>query len=321
MDVSELKARARAAVVQGRLEHAEVLYRQLLTRVPRDAGAWLRHAETLRRLDRVNDAVWSYRTASTILLAQGHEARAIAGLKLALGLKPDDVDLVTEIIRVELHRHRRLAVRGQPGWPSSAQVTEVPLEELDRPQLALPMLGPVDLRASAGSGVAPPASPGGPGLVAGATAAAGTSVSAVLAGVQRAAEAALGVAAGPPVEYPGPGLAPLPGTPVPAAPSEETVVATVEVRPSTPSGSAPTPRPSAPPVSHPPPRPSTPSRGARPSAPRPASPWPQIRRLNDREVAIKASPDSPWVHVTSGTTLEVRITEVLAIDEETPWVD
>jgi len=25
--------------------------------------------------------------------------------------------------------------------------------------------------------------------------------------------------------------------------------------------------------------------------------------------------------VTSGTTLEVRITEVLAIDEGTPWVD
>ncbi len=34
--MQELKARARAAVVKGRLEQAEVLYRQVLTRVPRE---------------------------------------------------------------------------------------------------------------------------------------------------------------------------------------------------------------------------------------------------------------------------------------------
>jgi hypothetical protein len=154
VDVQELKARAQALVVKGRFERAEVLYCQIVTLVPRDAPAWIRRAETQRRLNRVDDAVWSYRTAATILLSLGHEARAIAGLKLALSLRPEDVDLVTDLIRIEMRRSQRASERAH----TPAKV--VSMRDLEQHQLALPMLGDVDLRASSESGiVAAPTAP------------------------------------------------------------------------------------------------------------------------------------------------------------------
>jgi tetratricopeptide (TPR) repeat protein len=279
VDVQELKTRARAAVVKGRLEQAEVLYRQVLTRVPRDAPAWLRHAETLRRLDRVNDAVWSYRTASTILLALGHEARAVAGLKLALELKPDDVDLVTEIIRVELHRHRRSGPPATPSRPTQAVVT---LEEMERPQLALPVLGPVDLRPSADSAVTPapapadaPPTPRPPhahameGLLAAALALADVSWDTLVPSSQ-------------------------PDTGGPADPSEPLDVG---------------------PVAAPPPRPVAAAAGLETSSPLPA-PWPQLRRVSARELAIKPSKDGGWIVITAQAPLEVRFVESLELDPD-----
>ncbi len=140
-------------VVKGRFETAEVLYRQVVALVPRDAPAWIRRAETQRRLNRIDDAVWSYRTASTILLSLGHEARAIAGLKLALALRPEDIDLVTDLIRIEMRRSQRAA--GLPlGERATAPVKVVSMQDLERHQLALPMLGEVSLRASSESGIA-----------------------------------------------------------------------------------------------------------------------------------------------------------------------
>lgn len=149
MNVAESKERARSLVAKGRYEKAEVLYRQLLTRVPRDASVWVRHAETLKRLGTTHRAAWSYRTAATILVSLGYEARAIACLRLALECEPDDIDVISELIRVEMHRTSRHAKATHPAPPLPSR--PVPLSSLEEPQLALPMLSAVDPRASGDS--------------------------------------------------------------------------------------------------------------------------------------------------------------------------
>jgi hypothetical protein len=355
VDVLDLKARAREAVVKGRLEQAEVLYRQVLTRRPRDAAAWLRHAEVLRRLARAGDAVWSYRTAATILLALGHEAQAIAGLKLALELQPDDVDLVTEIIRVELHRHHRRAAAGSAPTPLPTEHT--PLDQLEEAQLALPMLGAVDLNAVAGSAVT---------AAVGVAAAGPSQVSAPVAEVNSAPVAEAqperqwrptppGIAPvsltevsrqadGAPGEraWADPGVlaqwvrASSPGAPGPVAPTASAPPTAGASRaapgappayassPSSALGEAPEPaRSSSPPGLVRLKRAGAPARSPEPvrATPAPASQWPQLRRLNDREVAIKTSADSPWILITSQAPLDVRFAQTLAIDEESPWVE
>ena len=279
MDVHELKDRARALVVKGRLEKAEVLYRQVVTLVPGDAPAWIRHAETLKRLSRVSEAVWSYRTASSILRALGHEGRALACLKLALELKPDDIDLITEIIRIEMHRKRRLERLPYVGQAKDGAAS-VPIADLQRPKLALPMLTEVDPRQLADSivmqvpGSTPTESviahesaprenrvvPQPPGL----DAASQTSAAAEQSGGADGAGEAVAV----PVVR---------GTPAPAV--------EIEVQ----------------------------------LAQMPA--WPQVRRIHDREVAIKTGPASKWLVVSSSSPLDVRFETSLAIDEDAPWLE
>jgi tetratricopeptide (TPR) repeat protein len=262
VDVTELKARARSMVVKGRLEKAEVLYRQVLTQVPRDAPAWIRHAETLRRLGRTDEASWSYRTAAGILLSLGYEARAIAALKLALELKPADIDLVSEIIRVEMHRNRRV-----PPTPGEARPLEpsqvVPMNDLEQKQLALPMLTQPDMRPSAESGIV----------------------------------------AAPVAEAPPPLSAPMtdlpPGLPPEWAASGETA----------PSAPEPLPTPMA----------SPPVRFEVEALTNSA--WPQVRRINDREIAIKASASAKWIVITSSAPLDVRFAITLDVDLETPWLE
>jgi tetratricopeptide (TPR) repeat protein len=227
VNVAHSKALARSLAAKGRYEKAEVLYRQVLTRVPRDASVWVRHAEVLRRLGNGEKAAWSYRTAASILVALGYEARAIACLRLALAFKPDDIDLVTELIRVEMHRaqHKQHA---RPAPP-------VALADLKEPQLALPMLTEIDPRPTGDSVIVhldvtlPPA----PGHVA-------------------AVQAEL------PIE--------------------------IEL----------------PMVVH--------------------QQWPQVRRISDLEVAIKANATSEWIVLTSGSPIEVRFSEALSIDEVTTFV-
>jgi len=226
VNVAHSKALARSLAAKGRYEKAEVLYRQVLTRVPRDASVWVRHAEVLKRLGNGEKAAWSYRTAATILVALGYEARAIACLRLALAFKPDDIDLVTELIRVEMHR----AQHKQHARPAPA----VALAELQEPQLALPMLTEIDPRPT------------------------GDSVIVHL-------EAALSPAA---VHAPA-ASAPLP----------------IEIEL---------------PLAH--------------------QQWPQVRRISDLEVAIKANAASEWIVLTSGSPIEVRFSEALSIDEVTTFV-
>lgn len=285
MDVHELKDRARALVVKGRLEKAEVLYRQVVTLVPGDAPAWIRHAETLKRLSRVSEAVWSYRTASSILRALGHEGRALACLKLALELKPDDIDLITEIIRIEMHRKRRLERLPYIGQGRDGTAS-VPIADLQRPKLALPMLTEVDPRQLADSIVMQvPGSTPTESAIAHESAPRANRValqppeldaaSQTSAAVEQDAAAAQGAGAdGAEKDAAAPVVR---GTPAPAV-ELEVQLAQMPV-------------------------------------------WPQVRRIHDREVAIKAGPASKWLVVSSSSPLDVRFETSLAIDEDAPWLE
>jgi tetratricopeptide (TPR) repeat protein len=147
VDIRRLKEQASRLSAEGRLERAEVLYRQMLTLQPRDSGLWLRHADLLKRLHRADAAVSSYRMAAQLLMDVGHGHRAVACLKQALELHPDDLDLVTEIIRYELRY--RVQERERP----SLQHLLAPLDAPHEPLLALPMLPPL-----------PAAQPSAPGI-------------------------------------------------------------------------------------------------------------------------------------------------------------
>jgi tetratricopeptide (TPR) repeat protein len=201
VDIRRLKEQASRLSAEGRLERAEVLYRQMLTLQPRDSGLWLRHADVLKRLGRLDAAVSCYRMAGQLLMEMGHGHRAVACVKLALELHPEDLDLVTEIIRYEL-RHR-VQERERPSLQHLLSPLDVPHEVL----LALPMLPP---NASA-----------------------------------------------------------------PRIPLE------VEEQPR----------------------------------------WPQVRRVSEGEVAIKPSPFSKWLVLTSSSAIEVRFLEDYEVDEAALWLE
>lgn len=263
MDVHELKDRARALVVKGRLEKAEVLYRQVVALVPGDAPAWIRHAETLRRLNRISESVWSYRTAANILRALGHEGRALACLKIALDLRPDDIDLITEIIRIEMHRKRRLERTPLVAAPKESSGSG-PLSDFEKPKLALPMLTEVDLRQTSDSVV---------------------------------------------VSMPAAAPDPLGGPPSPAGVGPEATEASEAIERSA--------NPPTPPVLRASPAPALELEVQMSSMPV----WPQVRRLHDREVAIKAGPTSRWLVVSSASPLDVRFEIKLDIDDDAPWLE
>lgn len=211
-----LKDKANQALARGRFEQAEVLIRQALTRLPRDAALWVKHADTLRRLHRLRDAVASYRMAAAVYSGEGHDHRAVAALKVALDLLPEDVDLIADLIRVEMHRTRRAEA---------------------------PRLSPNTLRVS------------------------------------------LNAEAEPPEPQPLLALPALPSSPSEFAASVEADTLRLEVE-----------------------------TGKR-------SVWPQVRRLSDREIAIKASADARWIVVSAPSPLDVRFEANLDIDDIVPWLE
>ncbi len=107
MELRTRKQEAGELLARGRFAQAEVLYRQMLLLHPRDAQLWVRHAEALKRLSRTEDAVDSYRRAAAMLSEAGHFPRAVAALRLALELHHDDLDLISELIRMELKKNLR----------------------------------------------------------------------------------------------------------------------------------------------------------------------------------------------------------------------
>ena len=136
MELRQLREEAGDLWARGKFAQAEVLYRQMLLQVPRDAQLWVRHAETLKRLDRIPEAVESYQRAASMLAELSHFPRAVAALRLALELKPDDLDLISELIRMELRKNVREA---RPA-PVAPMPSRTPTPEPTEPLLALPAL-------------------------------------------------------------------------------------------------------------------------------------------------------------------------------------
>ncbi len=140
MELRQLREEAGELSARGKFAQAEVLYRQMLLQYPRDPQLWVRHAETLRRLQRVPEAIDSYQRAAAMLAELGHFPRAVAALRLALELKPDDLDLISELIRLELRKNLREA------RPAPAAVVvespETPEERLALPALDEPVTNP-----------------------------------------------------------------------------------------------------------------------------------------------------------------------------------
>lgn len=113
MDVLELKLQASQLLVRGKLVQAEALIREAIRSAPGDAQLHIRLAETLRRLRRDQAAVEVYRNASKLLADEGHTVRAIAALKLALEVEPENLDVVSELIALEVKRSQSST---QYGW-------------------------------------------------------------------------------------------------------------------------------------------------------------------------------------------------------------
>lgn len=134
MELRTLKQEAGDLVARGKFAQAEVLYRQMLLLHPRDAQLWVRHAEALKRLSRVDDAIDSYRRAAGMLSEAGHFPRAVAALRLALELRRDDLDLISELIRMELKKNQREA--------RTLAFSSLPAARIPTPEslLALPVL-------------------------------------------------------------------------------------------------------------------------------------------------------------------------------------
>lgn len=139
MELHTLKQEAGDLLAKGKFAQAEVLYRQMLLLHPRDAQLWVRHAEALKRLSRVDDAVDSYKRAAAMLSESGHFPRAVAALKLALELREDDLDLISELIRLELKKNRREAQIAHAA-PTAPQPPPPAKTESSDKLLALPVL-------------------------------------------------------------------------------------------------------------------------------------------------------------------------------------
>jgi hypothetical protein len=151
MNLRELRHTAVQSLAGGRYARAEVMLRQLMLQSPHDGQLWVRHAEALRRLDRHADAAVSFQRGAKALAEEGHISRGIAALKLALALRPDDLDLISELIQLQRQRSAEGRVRAPTPpmldkvGPLDAQTRTATLEfamsDLGRPsapRLALP---------------------------------------------------------------------------------------------------------------------------------------------------------------------------------------
>ncbi|MBL8921485.1 MAG: hypothetical protein JNJ54_21675 [Myxococcaceae bacterium] len=271
MGVRELKEKASVLVATGHYERAEVLLRQALLLSPRDAQSWLKHAEVLKRLSRGAAAAGSYRLAARLLEDEGHHTRSIAALKLALAELPDDVDIITDIIRSEMHARKSEAgvrslfpVSSPSQLLSSVRASESGVFSTDTsrdvtPQLALPMASSLTLEEH---------------------------------------EAQPGARARAATEREDTWV-PEPISPPPSAPQFDTT-----------GEGAPPPEPA-------PPRPSAPVRLEVESA----TQWPQVCRLSDARVAVKANPTARWVVVEASGPVTVRFEDSIEVPGNAEWLE
>ncbi len=302
-------------MASGQFERAEVLLRQALTQAPRDVQTWLKHAEVLKRLSRDADAVSSYRLAARLLDEVGHHHRAVAALKLGLALVPDDIELITDIIRLEMRARQATAgVRSVFPVSSPSQLlgtvpassesslytsssSSVFAAEEAAPQLALPME---------------------------------TSVSPVPRRLDTWAP------------EPDPEPAPAAASPAPAAEatrpdaqalhSEDAVAAPAPVEPEghQPEDAAAAPAPaSVEPEGH---QPEDAAAAPAPASVEPeglqlelevesAARWPQVVRLSDTRIALRVSEGARWVLFESTGTLSVRFEDNFEIPDDAEWLE
>lgn len=280
-------------MASGQFERAEVLLRQALTQAPRDVQTWLKHAEVLKRLSRDADAVSSYRLAARLLDEAGHHHRAVAALKLGLALVPDDIELITDIIRLEMRARQATAgVRSVFPVSSPSQLLgTVPASSEsslytsssssvfaaeDAPQLALPMVttvSPVPRRLDTWAPEPEPA-PESP--------VAAAEPSLADAEVLHS-EDAVAAAAPAPVEPQGPQLEDPVAAPAPAPVEPEGLQLELEVE----------------------------------SATR----WPQVVRLSDTQIALRVSEGARWVLFESTGTLSVRFEDNFEIPDDAEWLE
>ncbi len=278
-------------MASGQFERAEVLLRQALSQAPRDVQTWLKHAEVLKRLSRDADAVSSYRLAARLLDEAGHHHRAVAALKLGLALLPDDIELITDIIRLEMRARQATAgVRSVFPVSSPSQLLGMApassesslysassssmLIEDAAPQLALPMV---------------------------------TSVSPVPRRLDTwAPEPEQAPAESSASESPG------------AAPE-----------PSLPDASVPVAEP-APEALHSEDAVAGPAPAAVPVEPEglqleleveSAARWPQVVRLSDTRIALRVSEGARWVLFESTGTLSVRFEDNFEIPDDAEWLE
>lgn len=286
MSVRLVKERAARLVASGQFERAEVLLRQALTQAPRDVQTWLKHAEVLKRLSRDADAVSSYRLAARLLDEAGHHHRAVAALKLGLALVPDDIELITDIIRLEMRARQSTAgVRSVFPLSSPSQLlgtvpassesslysassSSVLAAEDAAPQLALPMetsVSPVPRRLDTWAPEPEPA-----------PAAASESQSPA-----DASEAPVSAAEpGPEALHSEDAVAAPASAPVEA---EEGLQLELEVE----------------------------------SAAR----WPQVVRLSDTQIALRVSEGARWVLFESTGLLSVRFEDNFEIPDDAEWLE
>ncbi|WP_426734305.1 hypothetical protein [Myxococcus faecalis] len=95
-----LKESARSLFLQERYGECAQELERILRLVPKDPNARVQHAETCRRAGDLRAAIASYRTAASLLLARGCEARARAALRAALELDPRDAELTSDFARL-----------------------------------------------------------------------------------------------------------------------------------------------------------------------------------------------------------------------------
>lgn len=305
MNVRLVKEKAARLVASGQYERAEILLRQALTQSPSDVQTWLKHAEVLKRLSRNADAVSSYRIAARLLDDTGHHHRAVAALKLGLALSHDDIDLITDIIRLEMRARRSndgvrslfpvsspsqlLGAGGASSDSSlySASSTSM-LAEDAQPQLALPMttsVSPVPRRLDTWVPEPTPPRPAAPSLRPESADDASTdgALFALITPAPQAEESA------------------------PSAPEALSNDAAVATEPPATDDAGP-------------------DASAAPAMPlelevEDGSKWPQVRRLSETQIAVQAAEGARWVVLESTAAVSVRFEDALEIPDDAEWLE
>lgn len=105
-----LKAYAEALAAEGRVQAAAKLINEYLATNDGGWGLWHLFAELSKRMGRTTLAVTAYRASARQLEAAGHPKHALAALKRALRLAPNDASLREDVARLAPKPVRRVVL-------------------------------------------------------------------------------------------------------------------------------------------------------------------------------------------------------------------